>query len=264
MTRPAPTFLTGGRVLVVSPHLDDVPLSCGALVARTAPLTVLDVCTAGPVPPVVGDWDLRSGFADSEVAMAARRAEERAAFAGTPHEFVDLGLLDGQYSGGPDDAFRSRVRDAVTAWIDAAPGACTVVLPAATGCAPGAKVPLARLRNRFTGDQLFWVHPDHVAVRDACVDALVARPAADVAIYEDYPYRLTVRGDRSAREVARRFGARARPERVDVAIDREVKARRLGAYATQLPLLFPPAALGPGALARRLPATERYWYVARG
>lgn len=264
MTRPAPSFLTGDRVLVVSPHLDDVPLSCAALVERTSPLTVLEVCTAGPVPAVVGDWDLRSGFADSEAAMSARRDEERAAFAGTPHEFVDLGLLDAQYSGGPDDVFRGRVRDAVVAWIDAVAGACTVVLPVATGCAPGAKVPLARLRNQFTGDQLFWVHPDHVAVRDACVDALLARPEAGVAVYEDYPYRLTVRGDRAAREVARRLGARARPERVDVAIDRDAKARRLGAYATQLPLLLPPAALAPGALARRLPTTERYWRVARG
>lgn len=75
---------------------------------------------------------------------------------------------------------------------------------------------------------------------------------------------LSLSGDAAALEVARSFGARARPVRSDVPIDVRRKARRLQAYRTQLPLLFPRrAVVDDTSLAAFLPSTERYWRIER-
>ena len=139
-----------GPLLIVSPHFDDVPFSCWALLDRRDLATVLHVCTAGPVPPVVAEWDRRSGFADSDAATAARRAEERDAFAGTPHLFREVGLLDGQYTDVRTVDELRRISDAVHAWVDEVDAPCTVAVPVGAGCVEGALVPIARLRARLT------------------------------------------------------------------------------------------------------------------
>ena len=260
MTR-VPTF--DGAILVVSPHFDDAALSCSVLLDRREPVTLLQVCTAGPVPAVVSDWDRRAGVADSDDAGRARRAEERAAFAGSPHEMREVGLLDAQYGAIFDLDAQTRVREAILEWADATHGPRTVVVPVGAGCAPRALVPFARARAAVSRYQVFWMHPDHVAVRDACVEALVDRTDIAVVLYEEFPYRLTRRGDGAARRVVRRFGASARAVRVDAPVDRAAKAQRLAAYATQLPLLLPVRARTVEGLTRHLPGDERYWYVRR-
>ncbi len=262
--RNEPLRITG-PLLVVSPHYDDVPLSCEALVARPTAMTVMHVCAATPSPAVSTDWDRQSGFASSDESAAARRAEEHAAFAGTPHRFVDVDVLDGQYVGLPrTDEDHRRVRDAVGSWIDELDGPCTVAAPVGAGGKPGPLVPLLRLRKLLARQLLSLEHPDHLLARDATVAAVLERPQAELVLYEEVPYRLTRRGGAAAASVRGRFGAGARLVCTDLPIDTAAKARRLRSYPSQLPLLFPPAALADDAsFARFLPADERYWRVAR-
>lgn len=255
--------LRDGPVLVVSPHFDDLALSCAALIDGPVRCTVLDVCTAGPVPAVVGEWDTRTGFPDSDAATLARRAEERAAFAGTNHELREVGLVDHQYGGGFDDDGRDRLTAAVRTWLDDAGPGATVVLPVGAGSEGPKPSFLARLRAKVQRDQTFPVHPDHVATRDLVVGLLAPRADVAVVLYEEYPYRTTRRGGDAARRVAARLGAGATAHEVDVRVDRAAKARRIRAYESQWRLLLPARTRRPGGLERHLPRTERYWTVER-
>lgn len=253
-------------LLVVSPHFDDVPLSCEALVARDTAMTVLHVFSRGPEPAMSTDWDTKTGFRDSDEAMATRLQEERAAFDGTSHSFREVGLLDEQYlkSKRADDDL-NRIADAVLSWTEEVGGPCTVALPVCAGWPRGSRGPIVRLRRLMSRGFLPFANPDHCAARDGGVRALAGRPELGVLLYEELPYRLSVRGDRSATQVAERFGPGTKLVRRDVPIDTGLKARRLRAYESQLPLLFEPAALkNDHSFARFLPSRERYWRVIRG
>ena len=209
-------------------------LSCFALVGRPEPVTVLHVCTGGPTPPVTGDWDMKSGFADSDAAVTHRRSEEQSAFTGTPHQFRDLELLDAQYVGGEQsDASRRRMTQAVAEWIAEVGTPSTVIVPVGAGCEMGQLVPLARLRAFITRGDVFWSHPDHLAVRDACLAATLDHPGVEVLLYEEMPYRLTKRGDAVTTDIACRFGPSARVERIDV--HRRPRTRRVGGSACTRP-----------------------------
>ena len=81
-----PGGVPSGPLLVLSPHFDDAALSCGALLARTEPLTVLDVFTRRPEPEQATEWDRRCGFRGSDEAMAARFATLPAAWQRTMAE----------------------------------------------------------------------------------------------------------------------------------------------------------------------------------
>ena len=254
-----------GPLLVVSPHFDDVPLSCEALIARPAAMTVLHVCSGVPSPPVSTDWDRQSGFADSDEATAGRRAEEHAAFEGTPHRFLEAGILDAQYAPVRSAVDRKVVTEAVRAWVDEVAAPCTIAVPVGAGRRDDdALVPLVRLRNLITRGLLSSRHVDHLLARDAAIDAVRDRADVDLLLYEELPYRLTTRGDGQARVVQRSFGPQARLVRTDLPIDTRAKARRLQAYRTQLGLLFPAHAVrNEAGFAAFLPRTERYWRVER-
>lgn len=137
-----------GPVLVLSPHLDDAIFSADALIA-SAPCEVWTVFAGEPKPPVSTGWDASCGFRDSDETMAARRAEDEAAFAGTGASIRHLPLLDGPYT----DPERRRAdltgfAAELGAWVASHPGA-TVVAPAGAG----ARVKPAlweRLRRRPT------------------------------------------------------------------------------------------------------------------
>src|SRR5437879_5957076 len=84
-------------LLLLSPHFDDAVLSCAALLARERPLDVLTIFTGVPNPPRQSAWDRTTGFADSTQSVAARRAEEQAAFSGGRHGLAFLDLLETEY-----------------------------------------------------------------------------------------------------------------------------------------------------------------------
>jgi hypothetical protein len=242
-----------GRLLVVSPHFDDAALSCAALAARAEPIEILTVFAGRPDPPQRGMWDVITGFPDSDASAAARHQEELKAFAGSPHDVATLDLIEEQYLHGPRaDEDAGRIGAAIAEWLDRDSGGGTVALPVGAG----------RRRTKVRAKLESYVgtiggplpHRDHLYVRDAGLAATATRAGARVLLYEDFPYLLGGRGDR----IARGLGD---VEAFDVAVDRTDKARRIAAYRSQVPHLMTghPPLDQPDAL----PATERYWWLAR-
>src|ERR1035438_6246628 len=96
----------GSAVVVMSPHLDDAVLSCGALLAHLAArhlITVATVFTAAAPPP----WSLPArrqlralGGVDAEAFFAQRRAEDRDVLAGIGVAAVHLGFRDALFRRG--------------------------------------------------------------------------------------------------------------------------------------------------------------------
>jgi LmbE family N-acetylglucosaminyl deacetylase len=247
-----------GPLLVISPHFDDAALSCGALIERVEPVTVLDVFTRRPEPEQRTRWDAGCGFSGSHAAMAARSAEEQAAFAGTPHRVEGADLLDGQYlSGLRADADRTRLAAWVDAWL-ARDGhsRATVVAPVGAGTPSGVRPPVrARLRARRAGTYAFDNSPDHLFARDVVLEQLRRRPEVGLWCYEELPYHYAMDGSRLVLMLERWTGRTAVPH--DLPVDRAAKARRIAAYASQLPMLFRDP--DPAAIERALAPTERYW-----
>jgi LmbE family N-acetylglucosaminyl deacetylase len=106
----------GGRCLILSPHLDDAVLSCGALLAALADRCQITVATAfsaagpGPHTRAARAYLRQCTAADAPALYAARRAEDRAALAQLGADHVHLGL--------PDALFRRReVRPALVSTL---------------------------------------------------------------------------------------------------------------------------------------------------
>ena len=209
--------------LIVSPHPDDAVLSCWALLAKPEPVEVLDVFAGSPDPPRQGAWDLRCGFRDSAESSLARREEELRALEGTPHRATFLELLNVDYVDGPPVANdRDVIVSAIRGWIERTGGG-TVALPAGAGWT------MSRLR-RALGERVWWrfigeragppVHPDHVFVRDAGLEA-AASGGVEVLLYEEVPYLWGAPADRAVSELAsarsssscRRSGREGAPNR---------------------------------------------------
>jgi LmbE family N-acetylglucosaminyl deacetylase len=116
--RPSPAA-PGGRIAVVSPHLDDAVLSLGAAIARwtrsgsrVVIVTVLanDPDLAGGASP----WDRRAGFASRREAAKKRRIEDARACAilGARPEWLPFGDK-GHPRGGTDGEIRTALQRAV-------------------------------------------------------------------------------------------------------------------------------------------------------
>jgi LmbE family N-acetylglucosaminyl deacetylase len=90
-----------GRLLVLSPHLDDGVFSCGELIAGHPGATVVTVFAGWPRDGgALTAWDEACGFHSGRAAMAARRAEDRAAAAVLRARTRWLAFLDAQYRSG--------------------------------------------------------------------------------------------------------------------------------------------------------------------
>ena len=204
---------TSGRVVVVSPHLDDGVLSLGASIAHWSGtgaavelITVLG-CDPGSDAPTRG-WDGRAGFATEGEAARARRDEdgEACSVVGALPRWLPYGSIDYERHG--DDA---DVRGAVESLVA---GADTVLVPG---------FPLT--------------HPDHEWVmRTLAAGRLDARR---VGFYAEHPY---TRRHGGAPQVpvwaAEAFGAPSSFAGVPVgARDRLAKWRAIRRYRSQLPLL---------------------------
>src|SRR5262249_12184752 len=190
-----PRTLREEPLLLLSPHPDDVALSCAALLARAEPIDVLTVFAGSPDPPRQGSWDRVTGFVDSNESRPVRLAEERAAFAGGPHRLALLDVLEAQYLTGPRPPGDARpIAAAVVGWLEPHPRGL-VAAPAGAGRAP------QRLRTRvrrLVGAGSTYTparHPDHVFVRDAVLDVLQSREDARPVLYEEFPYLWTRAAD---------------------------------------------------------------------
>ena len=173
-----------GRVVVVSPHLDDASLSIGAAIARMT-RTGLDVAV---VTVFAGDpgsnaaaasWDRDCGFESAAAAVRGRRAEDLRACAILGATAVWLPFPDAQYPA---------VRDAGAIWTALGPE-----LADAESCLlPG--FPLA--------------HPDH-----AWVTSLVLERAVElgcrIGFYAEQPYARAGVASASPAVAARWYAASA-------------------------------------------------------
>src|SRR5579885_725257 len=96
---------SGGRLVVVSPHLDDAALGCGELLARHPGAVVITVFAGRPAQyATLTGWDAAAGFGLGDDVVAARRAEDAAALAILGARPVWLDFLDAQYAPSPDAA----------------------------------------------------------------------------------------------------------------------------------------------------------------
>ncbi|NTV11490.1 MAG: PIG-L family deacetylase, partial [Zoogloea sp.] len=94
-----------GRILLISPHLDDGVFGCGRLLASAGAATVVTVF-AGPPPPgaPLTEWDRSAGFVPGDDVIAARREEDRRALdiLGAVPRWLEFS--DSQYGPGPQPA----------------------------------------------------------------------------------------------------------------------------------------------------------------
>jgi LmbE family N-acetylglucosaminyl deacetylase len=174
-------------ILFVSPHLDDIALSCGGLARRLAVkgqrVMVATLCTAdrpagqplsATAQHVHGEWQL-----GDDLPYAIRRAEDEAGCAVLGAEPLHLGLLDAIYrhddAGAPlyhPDTFMGG-QVAEHDWQHFFPALKTALQP------------LIRSAQRVYAPLSIGGHVDHVLARQA-----IEETAGDtqVAYYEDYPY----------------------------------------------------------------------------
>jgi LmbE family N-acetylglucosaminyl deacetylase len=110
MQPPPLAALAAGRVVVVSPHLDDAVMSLGATIAgmvRTgATVEVLTVFGYGPASSApAGPWDTKSGFGTEAEACRARRGEddEACGMLGATPRRLDFGAEPYERRGTPDE-----------------------------------------------------------------------------------------------------------------------------------------------------------------
>jgi hypothetical protein len=244
-----------GPLLLLSPHFDDAALSCSGLLERDEPVDVLTVFAGRPQPPRQGPWDAACGFADSDVAGATREAEERQAFAGSPHRLATLPLIEAQYTASPrGPAETAPLVDAVRDWLAHAGGG-TVAVPAGAGAPWGRRGFYARVRRRLPPRSSgLPPHPDHLLLRDTIVPHLRGAEDAVTLLYEEIPYCFGAAADGAAKRIADANASRA--TLLTLGVDREAKAARIASYRSQL-WSFPPELLDADTLS----PTERYWLL---
>lgn len=249
-------------ILFVSPHLDDVALSCGGLVKRlvSAGQTVLiaTVCTNdAPSDRPLSEAAQRehSQWQLGDQPYRRRREEDRNACASLGARFVHLGLLDAPYRrdehGAPLYTYNFIGGEVHPYdWKHQGP---EIVAALSKLVSEAAQVysPLA------IGD-----HVDHVIVRRA-VEELMPRSASDpVALnyYEDYPYAAK-RVDVIETE---QRAAGLKPGLIELTQDEsDARIRAIACYASQIPILFKSAEAMPEHVRSFIAQVggERYWGI---
>ncbi|HEY9064885.1 MAG TPA: PIG-L family deacetylase [Burkholderiaceae bacterium] len=193
--------------VVVSPHLDDAVLSAGTWLAAYPGALVVTVFAGMPHDGgKLTDWDRRAGFASAAEAVAARRAEDRAALAVLQAEPLWLDHVDDQYAEPhPLEMLVASLRAVLRRHAPA-----QVLAP------------------------LGLFHRDHVLTQRACVHAMQAEGVTALTAYEDAIYRAIPGCLQQALLRLARDGVQATP-----ALDQpggghpDRKARALQAYASQ-------------------------------
>lgn len=193
------------KILCLSPHLDDLCLSAGQFLAGRPDVIAVTIFAGMPKAKTVQTtYDKLCGFTSAEEAVTKRRNEDKEAMALLGATPVHLGFVDSQYG------------------------------------KPTEQVAIAKLIGmlieehdpEFIAGPLGLVHPDHVLVREALLDAMTDR-TVPLWLYEDLPSRVT------------------HPESVETAI-REIEDFRPN--SPELELGF----VGTGDLAKKMAALWMY------
>lgn len=217
-----------GRLLVISPHLDDAALGCAMLLTACSRPCVVNVFSGLPTQEVaLTRWDQGCGFRSSRQAMQTRRAEDARAMQLLGAEHEDLDFLDSQYAPLPS---RAKLAQALMAAIDRrAPD--TVLMP------------------------LGLHHCDHERVRDAALAVRQQRPGHLWIGYEEVPYRQRYGVMQQLLGRFARRGIIASPVACVRPGDAARKQKSLQAYASQLRSVGLHAGWGDAE------AAERYWLL---
>ena len=252
---------SGSAAVIMSPHLDDAVLSCGALLAHLAgdcPVTVVTVFTEAAPPP----WSLPArlqlraiSVTDVDDFYEQRRAEDTEVLAGIGAAVVHLGLRDAMFRRIGDTAGRHLLPKRWPAYptfrFDIARGRiarCDAGLPAEVGALVGEVV-------RQTGAEVLFAplgvgrHVDHMITRRASryLQGTRRLPLRTV-YYSDFPY-----SEKAAPEPGflRRTGLAPQ----QWLSGRAENADRIAGYRTQFAGLFP-----RGSVPLR---PETYWLAAK-
>jgi LmbE family N-acetylglucosaminyl deacetylase len=238
----AATIQRGVPLVVLSPHLDDAALSCGAMMihaCRIVPVTVVTLFTeAGPPPYTLSTrrYLHQIGVRDAEALYRQRRREDRAALEPLGITCVQAGLVDAQFRRWPQPRGRSR-------WAHLMPEIAHIypiyrlnttsghIAPADSGTLDVATGVIRGIAAQHPGLVLAPLgiggHVDHVLTRTAA-----ERSGAQIAYYSDFPHNQRHRADDA---FIRRNGlVETRwPSQL------EAKAELIRVYRTQAPALFP-------------------------
>jgi LmbE family N-acetylglucosaminyl deacetylase len=202
-----------GRVVVVSPHVDDAVFSLAGTLARAARSGVeVEVLTIFALDPAseepANGWDTRAGFTTEGEAARARRQEDREACRLVGAEPTWLPFRGSGYTKerNPDEIWEAAT--AVVARAD------SVVVPG---------FPLT--------------NPDHAWVSDLFTERL---STVQLGLYAEQPYRYLVRRERSSPEPPPAFDRQPSVAWTTTwpgLAGYRLKRKAIRAYASQLPLL---------------------------
>ena len=203
------------RLLVISPHLDDAVLSCGALLLAHPGATVATLFAASPdaYTDPLNEHDTDCGFHPGDDTMAVRRDEDVHAMqvlGATPRW---LPLCQNSHAARADP-------------IAVPPGAVEAIAEA-----------VADVRPTCVVAPLGLLHPDHQACHASALAARDRAGAAPWLWYSDLPYTF-VPGVLAARfRALHKLGFTASPSCPSVSHDFDAKWNAFGEYATQVAVL---------------------------
>ncbi len=222
------------RVVVISPHLDDAVLGCGALLATQPGSTVITVFSGGPseYPDPPTPWDALCGFTAGDDVLGARKKEDTAALATVGAVAVWLDKTEHQYLDRPDWVGVSGVVDDLEAAVRA--------------CEPTLVLAPFGLAN-----------PDHDVTHQAALVVRERMPKPAWLCYEDTGYKHIP--GMLAWRVSQLFRRGIWPTPVAVPIDagRDARSAAIACYPSQLLALEADWQLGP-----KLVSPEQYWRLA--
>jgi CelD/BcsL family acetyltransferase involved in cellulose biosynthesis/LmbE family N-acetylglucosaminyl deacetylase len=225
--------------LFISPHLDDVALSCGGYIGRLTAagerVVIATVATADAPSGTPLSWLMKRNHRAwrlGDTPFGARRCEDIAAADVLGAQYAHLGLLDASYR---------RKADGKPLYTKNTVG--VPVHPDDWKCnEPIVRQKLQELLRFYAGDnvQVFCPlgvgeHVDHIFVRHS-VETLCA--PQNITYYEDYPYA----GQSNAVHTRLNSGAAGHWQSKPIALTpTEVQARiaAIGCFESQVPGLFP-------------------------
>ena len=227
-----------GGALFVSPHLDDVVLSCGGLVHSLASCTSVTVITAfseaGPPPHTLAARSFldQSGGLDAAELYARRRAEDVTALSRLGAKHVHLGLSDALFRRRGTRLGRATGRVVPelghlypTYWLDISRGRVARGDELSSRLLAAGLLAEAHLNSYAVVFSPLGVgnHVDHVIARD-----VAARVFPDTVYYAEYPYLVGNQADQDFID---------RHHLVEWRSDCECPVKRdaLAAYRSQMP-----------------------------
>jgi LmbE family N-acetylglucosaminyl deacetylase len=225
------------RLLVISPHLDDVVLSCGALLLAHPGAVVATLFAASPrsYTDPLNEHDTACGFRPGDDTMAVRRAEDELALRAVGATPRWLPLWQNSHVGRVDPlAVPAGAVEAIVAAIGAVQPSCVV--------AP-----------------LGLSHVDHQACHASALAAREVAGSVPWLWYSDLPYVFIPRVLAARFRALHKAGYVASPACPTTSHDLDAKWRAFEQYSTQVAVLD-----GLWDLRARLTRTaEQYWELDR-